>query len=132
MRDGERSLYKISTNEAGGKRYAYAPSLSTGGHPTPEGIDRLKHEFGLKDYLESEWAVRPLELIRDRGRILLLVDYRGEERLDGMGRPLEVGRFLRMAVELAVAIGRLRSKRGSDLGEERQTTPCPRRYRQPS
>ena len=110
-RDSERILCKMSRNGAGPSQYAFTPALYASEHPTSESIERLEHEFKLKDYLESDWAVRPLELIRDRGRTMLVVDFRGEERLDRLIRkPLEIGQFLRFAVELAVAIGRLHGR----------------------
>ena len=31
-------------------------------HPHPALLDRLAHEYGLKDELDGAWAVRPLEL----------------------------------------------------------------------
>ena len=43
-------------------------SFPTSEHPAPATLDRLAHEYYLRDELESAWAVRPLELVRDRGR----------------------------------------------------------------
>jgi hypothetical protein len=34
-------------------------------HPAAVTLDRLSHEYGLKDELDGEWAVRPLELVRE-------------------------------------------------------------------
>ena len=31
-------------------------------HPTPSYLDRLTHEYGLRDALDATWAVRPLAL----------------------------------------------------------------------
>src|SRR5262245_50550798 len=36
-------------------------------HPSPASLDRLAHEYGLKDELDGAWAVRPLQLVRDSG-----------------------------------------------------------------
>ena len=72
------------------------------------GVDRLAHEFGLKDQLNDSWALRPLDFLRDRGRAILLVGYRGGEWLERhIGVPMEFGRFLRLAIALANAISKL-------------------------
>jgi hypothetical protein len=31
-------------------------------------LDRLAHEYGLKDELDAAWAARPLDLVREGGR----------------------------------------------------------------
>jgi hypothetical protein len=60
------------------------------------------HEYELKDQLDGSWALRPLDLLHDAGRsALVLEDAAGEplERL--LGAPMEVGRFLRLAIAIA-------------------------------
>ena len=60
-------------------------------------IIRLAHEYGLKDELDVAWAVRPLELVRERGRTILVLEDPGSEPLGRLlGAPLEPGRFLRL------------------------------------
>jgi PAS domain S-box-containing protein len=109
--DSERILCRISRDEVGADRYAVTPNLSADEHTISEITERLKHEYELKDYLESDWAARPLELLRERGQTMLVVDFRGEQRLDRLiGHPLEIERFLRLAVELSVALGRLHGR----------------------
>ena len=45
------------------------------------------------------WAVRPLELVREHGRTMLVLEDPGGEPLDRLlGRPMEIGRFLRIAI----------------------------------
>ena len=109
--DSERILCRISRDEANGDRYAFMPAGYAGENPVPDAIKRLEHEYELKDYLERDWAVRPLELTRDHGQAKLVVDFQGGERLDKLiGSPMEIGRFLRFAVALSTAIGRLHAR----------------------
>ena len=76
--------------------------------PTPATLDRLAHEYSFKDELDSTWAVRPLELVRDRGQTILVLEDPGGELLGGLlGAPMEVGRFLRIAVGVAAALGKV-------------------------
>jgi serine/threonine protein kinase len=81
-------------------------------HSTQESVNRLVHEYELKDYLDSAWALRPLELVREHGRTLLIVDFAGGVPLDRLiHQPMEIGRFLRLALSLSVALGRLHGGR---------------------
>ena len=94
-----------------GDRHAFIPVLSGSEHPTLESINRLTREYELKDYLAADWALRPVELVRERGRTMLVVEYTGGEPLDRLvGQPMEVGRFLRLAVALSAALGRLHGR----------------------
>src|SRR6202043_874464 len=68
-------------------------------------LDRLAREYGLKDELDGAWAVRPLELIRDRGRVMLVLEDTVSEPLDQLlGAPMEVRSFLRLAIAIAAAL----------------------------
>ncbi|QBR03635.1 trifunctional serine/threonine-protein kinase/ATP-binding protein/sensor histidine kinase [Paraburkholderia pallida] len=79
--------------------------------PTPTSLNRLAHEVGLKDELDGTWAVRPLKLIREDGRILLALEDPGGEPLARLlGNPLEIGYFLELAIGIAAALGKLHQR----------------------
>jgi predicted ATPase len=95
----------------GGGRKDVLIVLPASEQPTPAILDRLTHEHSLKDALDSTWAVRPLELVRDRGRIMLVLEDPGGELLSVLpGTPMEVGRFLRIAVGVAAALGKVHQR----------------------
>ena len=74
-------------------------------HPTPAALDRFAREYELKDELDGTWAVRPLELIRERGRTVLVLEDTGSEPLHRLlGQPMEVRSFLRLAIAIAAAL----------------------------
>src|SRR5262249_9113782 len=57
------------------------------------------------------WAVRPLELVRDAGRAMLVLEDVGGEPLERLlGAPMQTGRFLRLAIGIAVAGGKLHER----------------------
>jgi hypothetical protein len=59
----------------------------------------------LKDELDGAWAVRPLELARERGRIMLVFEDTWSEPLDRLlGVPMEM---LRLAIAVAAAFTQL-------------------------
>ena len=58
-----------------------SPSLSGAERPTLESVTRLTREYELGAYLSSDWALRPVEFVREGGRTMLVVDYAGGEPL---------------------------------------------------
>ena len=79
--------------------------------PAPATLDRLTHEYGLKDDLDGTWAARPLELIREGGRITLVLEDPGGDPLDlRLATPMDVRRFLHLAIGIAVAVGKLHER----------------------
>ena len=77
-------------------------------HPTQSSLDRLVHEYDLKDELNGSWAVRPLALERDLGRPVLVLEDPGGDLLEGLlGQPMPLDLFLRIARGLADAVTRL-------------------------
>ncbi len=79
--------------------------------PSPETLTRLEHAHALRDELDPAYAARPLRLVRDRGRpMLLLEDPGGEPLARLMGQPWEITSFLRVAIGLATALGRLHER----------------------
>src|SRR4030081_1003595 len=76
--------------------------------PAPGIIARLEHEYSLRDELDSDWAVRPLTLVHHEGRPMLILEDPGGEPLDRLlGQPMELSRFLHLAINLAAGLGKL-------------------------
>src|SRR3981189_2114370 len=68
-------------------------------HPVPAILERLEHEYSLRDELGSDWAARPLALAHREGRPMLILEDPGGEPLDRLlGQTVELNRFLRFAV----------------------------------
>jgi PAS domain S-box-containing protein len=106
--DGERVLCRGWRDGGDGERTAVLAVLSGSAPPTPGFVDRLAHEYALKDELDGRSAVRPLALVREHGRTMLLFEDPGGEPLDRLlGRPMEMGRFLHLAIGLSVALRQL-------------------------
>ena len=79
--------------------------------PRPATLDRLTHEYSLKDELDRKWAVQPLALVRERGRTVLVLEDPGGELLSGLlGKPMDVESFLRIAVGVAAAVGKVHQR----------------------
>src|SRR5258708_7704454 len=77
-------------------------------HPVPAILEGLEHEYALRDELDSDWAARPLTIVRREGRPTLILKDPGGEPVDRLlGQPLELSRFLHFAVGLAAALGKL-------------------------
>ena len=71
--DGEILLCRASREGADGALNAVLAMVPGAEQPTPASLDRLAHEYALKDEMDGQWAVRPLELVRERGRTILVL-----------------------------------------------------------
>src|SRR5260370_13456889 len=101
--DDERVFCRGHVN---GDRTSVLAVLPAAEHPTPATLDRLAHEYGLKDELDAAWALRPLELVRERGPTMLVLEDPGSEPVGQLlGAPLELGRFLRFAIGITRPLG---------------------------
>src|SRR5262252_5575043 len=106
--DGERCFCRIWRKSADGARHQRLAVLLAAEHPTLGSVGRLAHEYALKDYLDGAWAVRPIELVRNRGATVLVLEYHEGEPLDRVvAQPPAVEAFLRIAVASAAAVARL-------------------------
>src|SRR5262245_61395159 len=93
---------------AGGGRSGPPAWCPAAEHPALTCLERLAHEYGLKDELDRTWAVRPLELMREPSRAVLVLEDPGGEPLDRLlGAPMDIESFLRLAVNLAVVVGKV-------------------------
>src|SRR5467141_2498405 len=84
----------------------------TAAQPSPQSLRRLEHESSLVAELDPAWAAKPLALTRHEGRTILLLKDPGGEPLDRVlerdhGQPLELTRFLRIAIGLATTLGQV-------------------------
>src|SRR3954466_3926615 len=106
--DGERVFSRGWRLDDNGNRIAVllvAPAASR------SRLDRLTLEYELKDELDGSWAVQPLALTRDAGRTVLVLNDPGGEPLDRLlDGPMEVGRFLRLAIAVTSALGKLHQR----------------------
>src|SRR4249920_1221494 len=101
-------LCRACREGADGKRDVVLAVLPVAEHPTPQSLDRLAHEYGLKDELDGAWAAKPLELVQDRTRTILVLEDLGGEPLTWLvGAPMEMGSFLRLAIQIAATLGKV-------------------------
>ena len=104
----ERILYRGLRDGGTDRASSVLIAAPAAEHPTPGVLARLAHEYGLAAQLNDEWAARPLRFVHETGRtMLVLVDPGGEPLAKLIGSPMELGRFLRLAVALSAAVGRL-------------------------
>ena len=101
--DGELILHRAvhASREDG-----VAPSVlvvgPAGEYVSPATLARLEHEYSLAGELDSRWAVRPIGFDRYRGRAVLVLEDPGGEPLSRLvGKPMELGAFLHLAIGLA-------------------------------
>jgi serine/threonine protein kinase len=109
--DGKRVFSRAWREDAEGRPQEFIAVTCAGEQPTAGSINRLTHEHWLKGHLDAAWTLRPLDLVYERGQALLLLEPTRGEPLDRLiGRPFEVGRFLRLAVAVSAAFCRLHQR----------------------
>src|SRR5208337_465024 len=107
--DGERIFCRGWRADGEGGRGAVLVVLPTAERPLSASLERLAHEYDLRDELDAAWAARPLALARERGRTALLLEDLGGEPLERLiGEPMEAGRFLRLGIGIASRLPRER------------------------
>src|SRR5947209_8729438 len=108
IRDGaEFTLYRARQRGNPSPVLVLAPTAE---QPLPQTLRRLEHEYSLAPEFEPEWAAKPLAITRDEGRTILVLADPGGEPLDRVlersrQQPLDVGHLLRVAINLATALG---------------------------
>lgn len=103
--DGERALCREARIGADGMPRSVLTVRLTAERPARASVDRLAHEYGLRELLDPAWAALPLELVHDEDRPMLVLEDTGGEPLErGLDGPLETGRFLRVAIAIAAAL----------------------------
>jgi serine/threonine protein kinase len=118
--DDECVLYRARSEEDGSEVLVLTPAVQ---YPAPDVLKRLEHEYSLREELDREWAVRPLALNRRGGQVMLVLEDPSsaaasldrflrpacisEGGSEAGGQPMELGRFLRLAVNLAAGLGKL-------------------------
>jgi PAS domain S-box-containing protein len=79
--------------------------------PTSDCLNRLTHEYGLKDDLDNAWSARPVALTHYNDRMTLVLEDPGGRPIDRLlGRRLSVLQFLRIAIPLAGTLGRVHER----------------------
>jgi predicted ATPase/signal transduction histidine kinase/CheY-like chemotaxis protein len=77
-------------------------------HIDPRSLRRIEHEYSLRTELDPAWAARPLALSAYQGRSALVLEDPGGGPLGRLvGRPMELGQFLRLAIGLSGALARV-------------------------
>ena len=80
-------------------------------HPALASLRRMEQEYSLRAELDPGWAAQPLALVSHNGRTVLVLADPGGEPLDQLlGSPLELTPFLRLAIGLSAALGRLHGR----------------------
>ncbi|MGY8667839.1 AAA family ATPase [Bradyrhizobium sp. UFLA05-109] len=109
--DGERVFCRGLRVGDDGNRSSVLVVLPAAEHPSRSSLDRLAHEYALKDELDPTWAAQPLELTNDGSRpVLVLEDTGGEALHQLLGAPMDVEGFLRQAIGIATALGKLHQR----------------------
>lgn len=108
--DAERVLCR-GRRAAGDCTVAVLVASTAAEQPGRPSLDRLAHEYSLKDELDSRWAIRPLELLHDNGRMHLVFEDPGGVLLaELLSAPMDIETFLHASISIAVALGKMHGR----------------------
>ena len=103
--DGDHVFFGGWRDGADGNREPVLVVFPAAEQPTSDSLNRLTHEYRLKDHLDDAWAARPVALMHHNDRMGLVLKDPGGTPLDRLlGRPLDVSQFLRIAIPIAGAL----------------------------
>jgi hypothetical protein len=106
--DGEFALARVARRDGVAAGFLVAPVLE---QPAPASLAKLENAFALRGELDAAWAARPVELVKFRGRLALVMEDPDGEFLDGkIDEPLAVPDFLRLAISIAASLGGLHGR----------------------
>jgi serine/threonine protein kinase len=120
-KDEEFILYRGRSTDDASQVLVLSPVAE---YPTPESLKRLEHEYSLREELDSAWAARPIGLIRQWERTVLLLEDPGSRPLsqllfparnasaaaDADGLSPDLTFCLRVSLNLANALGQLHQR----------------------
>src|SRR5262245_25265964 len=108
--DEEFLLYEGRPRQSEAARVLLLAPVST--RPELESLKKIEHEYSFRSELDATWAVMPLALSQYGEQRVLVLENPGGELLNCLIQgPMEMQLFLRFAVGLASALGKLH-KRG--------------------
>jgi hypothetical protein len=81
--DDERVFCRGWRGDVNGGRTAVLAVLPAAERPLPAVLERLVHEYELREELDGAWVARPIALVNERGRTSLLLEDTGGERSSG-------------------------------------------------
>jgi serine/threonine protein kinase len=103
--DGELALYRGRRKDDRSRLLAVEPVSE---RPSVRSLEQLEHEYSIREELDPDWAAQPIALERRDGRTILLLEDPGGESLGNLlGKALELMDFLRLAIALTGALGKL-------------------------
>lgn len=85
--------------------------LAVSERSAPDSSSGLAREYELAEHLDGHWALRPLELVQEHDRtVLILQDTGGELLSQLLGTPMEVEGFLRLAIGISSTVGKMHQR----------------------
>jgi len=103
--DHERIVYRAVRDELSSDQRTVIVVLPATENPSNVSLNRFTNEYSLKEHFDAPWAVRPLDLLRERGHPMLVLDDPGGDLLHRLiGSPMSLSKFLPLAEAIAAAL----------------------------
>jgi PAS domain S-box-containing protein len=109
--DGDRVFFRGRRDGGDDNQNTVLVVVPATDQPSSDSLNRLTHEYELRDDLDDAWAARPVTLSRHNDRLTLVLEDPGGAPLDRLlGNPLDISHFLRIAIPLAGTLRRVHER----------------------
>ena len=107
-KDKEFNLYRGKSKDDESHVLLLSPVAE---YPASETLERLEHEYSLREELDPAWAAQPIAITQQWDRTVLVLEDPGGVPLDQLvGEPLDLAFSLRVAIGLSNVIDRLHQR----------------------
>jgi PAS domain S-box-containing protein len=107
-RDKDFNLYRGKSKDDESHVLLLSPVAE---YPASETLERLEHEYSLREELDPAWAAQPIAITQQWDRTVLVLEDPGGVPLDQLvGEPLDLAFSLRVAIGLSNVIDRLHQR----------------------
>jgi PAS domain S-box-containing protein len=107
-KDKEFNLYRAKSKDDESHVLLLSPVAE---YPASETLERLEHEYSLREELDPAWAAQPIAITQQWDRTVLVLEDPGGVPLDQLvGEPLDLAFSLRVAIGLSNVIDRLHQR----------------------
>src|SRR6516164_7372345 len=107
-KDKEFNLYRGKSKDDESHVLLLSPVAE---YPPSETLERLEHEYSLREELDPAWAAQPIAITQQWDRTVLVLEDPGGVPLDQLvGEPLDLAFSLRVAIGLSNVIDRLHQR----------------------
>ncbi|SED35587.1 AAA family ATPase [Bradyrhizobium erythrophlei] len=110
-REGDTLLRRVQRQVADGELIKPTSVLTASENVASNSFNGLTRGYELAEYLDDDWALRPIEISHENGQATVIFEDPGGELLSQLlDAPMETEMFLRLAIGITAAVGNMHQR----------------------